>query len=162
MSYTPKEWQCGDTISAEALNHLEQGVANASGGGSNIIIQSALTKSYECSGQTHEGTISTAELALMGVQSEYVIIFDDDIYNNPTNYVWYRSKYYTIDIDGAITLCAESAPVQAAFSHDTEGWYLAQATTAHIMIALGYNGATYEIAVFPTSAVEYFEYNCAE
>ena len=32
MVYRPKEWECGDTITAEDLNHLEQGVANASGG----------------------------------------------------------------------------------------------------------------------------------
>ena len=33
MAYTPTEWQCGDTITADKLNKLEQGVANASGGG---------------------------------------------------------------------------------------------------------------------------------
>ena len=32
MSYTPKEWQCGDTITAEAMNHIEQGIAQNSGG----------------------------------------------------------------------------------------------------------------------------------
>ena len=31
MTYTPKEWQYGDTIAAEDLNHIEQGVANSSG-----------------------------------------------------------------------------------------------------------------------------------
>ena len=32
MSYTPKTWNCGDTITAEDLNHIEQGIANAGGG----------------------------------------------------------------------------------------------------------------------------------
>ncbi len=32
MSYTPKTWNCGDTITAEDLNHIEQGIANSEGG----------------------------------------------------------------------------------------------------------------------------------
>ena len=31
MSYEPKEWQCGDTITAEDLNHMEQGIAQGGG-----------------------------------------------------------------------------------------------------------------------------------
>lgn len=33
MSYTPTTWVTGDTITATKLNKLEQGVANAGGGG---------------------------------------------------------------------------------------------------------------------------------
>lgn len=33
MSYTPTEWQTGDTITAEKLNKLENGVADSSGSG---------------------------------------------------------------------------------------------------------------------------------
>lgn len=32
MAYTPNEWQCGDVVTAEKLNHMEQGIADASGG----------------------------------------------------------------------------------------------------------------------------------
>ena len=32
MAYTPKEWQCGDTITAEELNRMEEGISSASGG----------------------------------------------------------------------------------------------------------------------------------
>lgn len=34
--YEPKNWKCGDTITADDLNHIEQGVANAGGGWSAI------------------------------------------------------------------------------------------------------------------------------
>lgn len=37
MSYTPKTWHTGDTVSASDLNHLEQGVADAGGGGILVI-----------------------------------------------------------------------------------------------------------------------------
>ena len=33
MSYTPTNWNTGDTITASALNKIEQGIANAGGGG---------------------------------------------------------------------------------------------------------------------------------
>ena len=33
MSYTPTEWKCGDTITAEKLNKLENGLAECCGGG---------------------------------------------------------------------------------------------------------------------------------
>ncbi len=29
MAYEPKEWQCGEVVTADALNHLEQGVADS-------------------------------------------------------------------------------------------------------------------------------------
>ena len=32
MSYEPTVWECGDTITAEKLNKLEQGVASSGGG----------------------------------------------------------------------------------------------------------------------------------
>ena len=32
MPYEPKTWTCGDTITADDLNNIEQGIANAGGG----------------------------------------------------------------------------------------------------------------------------------
>lgn len=33
MAYTKHTWQCGESISADLLNHMEQGIEDASGGG---------------------------------------------------------------------------------------------------------------------------------
>ena len=33
MAYTPKTWACGDTITADELNRMEQGIAEASQSG---------------------------------------------------------------------------------------------------------------------------------
>ena len=38
MSYTPTEWQCGDTITAEKMNKIEQGIANSGGGSEPLIV----------------------------------------------------------------------------------------------------------------------------
>lgn len=49
MSYTPTQWNTGDTITASALNKIENGIANAGGGGvSGLCIDTngTLDKSY--------------------------------------------------------------------------------------------------------------------
>lgn len=37
MSYTPTSWSTGDTITAAAMNKIENGIANAGGGGTLIV-----------------------------------------------------------------------------------------------------------------------------
>lgn len=37
MAYEKQTWACGDTISAEKLNHMEDGIANAGGGGTSFL-----------------------------------------------------------------------------------------------------------------------------
>lgn len=38
MAYTPKTWECGETITADALNHIEQGIEDCCGSGSEPLI----------------------------------------------------------------------------------------------------------------------------
>lgn len=49
MAYEKQTWQCGDTISAEKLNHMEDGIADAGGGSSTLVVN----------GTTDEGTGTT-------------------------------------------------------------------------------------------------------
>lgn len=37
MAYTPTEWQSGDIVTSAKLNKIEQGIADASGGGGVLI-----------------------------------------------------------------------------------------------------------------------------
>ena len=37
MSYTPTSWSTGDTITAAAMNKIENGIANAGGGTSGLV-----------------------------------------------------------------------------------------------------------------------------
>jgi len=39
MSYTPTSWSTGDTITAAAMNKIENGIANAGGGGYDAVIR---------------------------------------------------------------------------------------------------------------------------
>ncbi len=56
MAYTPKTWACDDTITADDLNHIEQGIAENSGGTA-LIIRVERTEScpegYEGEGITY-------------------------------------------------------------------------------------------------------------
>ena len=38
MSYTPTSWNTGDTITAAAMNKIENGIANAGGGGFDAVL----------------------------------------------------------------------------------------------------------------------------
>lgn len=39
MAYEPKTWQCGEVVTADDLNRIERGVAEAGGGGTPLIIK---------------------------------------------------------------------------------------------------------------------------
>lgn len=47
MSYTPTEWKTGDVITAEKLNKLEDGVANAGGDSGGGVLIATITESPE-------------------------------------------------------------------------------------------------------------------
>lgn len=72
MAYEPKTWACGDTITAEALNHLERGVEEASQGGGGYecneeyetIFEGSVTTIVEVEGDTYaSATLSTENTA---------------------------------------------------------------------------------------------------
>lgn len=43
MAYTPKTWQCGETIMADDLNHIEQGIAQGGAVEPLIVHQQVMT-----------------------------------------------------------------------------------------------------------------------
>lgn len=47
MAYTPKTWACGDTITAEELNRMEEGISSAqsAGGGTALLVKATLDDS---------------------------------------------------------------------------------------------------------------------
>ena len=58
MSYTPTTWTTGDTITATALNKIENGIASAGGGGAVGYENEELGKNYnELMAMVESGTI---------------------------------------------------------------------------------------------------------
>lgn len=63
MAYERHTWVCGETITAEALNHMEQGIAQSGGG----------TAGYECvTSEIFNGSITTADQGGMNVGTQPV------------------------------------------------------------------------------------------
>lgn len=46
MAYTPTTWNTGDTITASALNKMEQGIAEGGGGGGDSVFYEVTTTSF--------------------------------------------------------------------------------------------------------------------
>lgn len=62
MAYEKQTWECGETITADKLNHMEDGIEEASGGGTDV--------GYEC---TETRTVLTEE-------SVTTVVYDDSAY----------------------------------------------------------------------------------
>lgn len=54
MTYEKQEWKCGDVVTADKLNHIEDGIANC-GGGSEPLIVTFTQEEEPCSG---DGTLT--------------------------------------------------------------------------------------------------------
>lgn len=94
MSYTPKEWACGETITADALNHLEQGVADCCGGGGDCGFECTETKTL----LTQE-TVTTVDVdGMASGQFSYSTPIDADVIAVTFNGVEYECP--RIEIDG--------------------------------------------------------------
>ena len=64
MSYTPTSWTTGDTISASALNKIENGIADAGGGGEyDLVIEADTTDSNVSRLQVSNLTITEGSIA---------------------------------------------------------------------------------------------------
>lgn len=76
MSYTPTQWQTGDTITAEKLNHMEDGIAAAASGGgsSNVLI---VHGTIDPSGEGQEFPMTIDKTADEIVAAEYSVLIVD-------------------------------------------------------------------------------------
>ena len=73
MSYTPTTWANGDTITAEKMNKIEGGIANASAGAGGLVVHWDATNS-----RTVETTGEIAEAIAAGK----TVVLDQTEYNN--------------------------------------------------------------------------------
>lgn len=81
MAYEKQEWNCGDTITAEKMNHIEDGIANASqggGGGGKVYAHTTISEEGNCTIYTLDITGEDVKTILENGQD--LIIIDD--FNN--------------------------------------------------------------------------------
>lgn len=117
--YTPKNWQCGETITAEDLNHMEQGIAEASEGGgcdcgyectetSTLLTEETVT----LADITGQGTIGMGALAYSEIiSSEYLkITFNGEIKIAKRQYSASPKSYIYNADDFSLTSYLEQTP----------------------------------------------------
>ena len=79
MSYEPKEWTCGETITADALNNIEEGIQDAleggGGGSSDFII--TITYSPDAGGFVMDKTLDEIEAAYAANKTLKIRVGDD-------------------------------------------------------------------------------------
>lgn len=97
MSYNPTTWNTGDTITASALNKIEQGIAN--GGGGISVIDAVIYLPNSTVGYQIYGDFETAIAKVR--QGIPVMVFEASIQSG-SGYVEYRfHTFYTTRYDEA-------------------------------------------------------------
>lgn len=82
MSYTPKEWECGEIVTAEGLNNLEGGVQEALAKANVEIIEARADfngSGYTCTGDTTASAIADLINAGKMVVAKISIYMGDDL-----------------------------------------------------------------------------------
>ena len=76
MAYERQTWECGETITAEKLNHMEEGISSASGGGTALL-----------------ATITIGEESELSIDKTYEEMANALINGNPINVVLRRVEF---------------------------------------------------------------------
>lgn len=113
MSYTPTNWNTGDTITASALNKIENGIANAGGGGGAVIITddgTALDKTYaEIYDLVNSGTPCYIKFNQNGSVSDLDMDYAYNIELMPIVFVVKYSTNYRV-----VAVCSQTDTVSTA------------------------------------------------
>lgn len=113
MSYTPTEWKSGDVITSEKLNNLEQGVADASGGGTGggaLIVSYTDRTEDETTILTLTSTWKEIQTAIASGKVIYLLVAE-----NEQNYMAFLyihgdadNNEYMVSFEGSFTFLAQN------------------------------------------------------
>ena len=120
MSYDKNTWAKGDVITANKLNHIEDGIANASGGGGGDITEASVTiksvKNYADPSGMHY------EIAVEGL----VYIQDGEIIASPISTGFQTLTYEALLYQGSCIIAIYSDYRELTFEVSGDATYEAQ------------------------------------
>lgn len=97
MSYTPTTWTTGDTITATAMNKIENGIANAGGGTGGVIINDT------------SGTLDKTFAEIYDLLNNGTPCFIRWVYNQTTDLE---------DLEGEYTYSTELIPIISVYKYN--------------------------------------------
>ena len=112
MAYTPNTWAAGDTITAQKLNNMEQGIADAGA----VILTTSIDEQY----QYADVDMTAAEILAAFLEGKRVYLY---CWYEEENYGYYMSFIGEYKVDGALAYAMFSvggAPIYV----DTSGHVL--------------------------------------
>ena len=124
MSYTPTEWATGDTVTAEKLNKIEQGVKNASGAKIEFV-----TLTYS-SGAYHGSKTVSEMVSALNSGTQFVLQISGNVYTSShwtNNSVYFTCIYAEPSNDYGITNCSISV-WKASNSSGSDVWTAGDST----------------------------------
>ena len=98
MSYTKQTWETGDVITADKLNHMEDGIADAGGGGA-LTIGCIITTSGNKTYYTLDKTWKEIHDAYVGGTPCVVSITSDEGEGTTGNYMYLVTNVTSITYD---------------------------------------------------------------
>ena len=131
MSYTPTEWQTGDTITAAGLNKMEQGIAGAGGC---LVVNATFNKTkteeagydffFDCDKSMED--ISAAYLAGQNIR---VLLYSEWAKNDSEEYVHLDTARFCKGLDVSTTY-SDSTDTLVLVDESTNSCFLSSATGA--------------------------------
>lgn len=119
MAYTPNTWAAGDTITAQKLNNMEQGIAAASGGGALYV---GVVYNSDAGEVTADKTFAEIEAAYNAGQMIALVMNLGGGYAGLLarytldEYVGYTGDIFVIDVN-------DSVLKDYRIGCDADGWY---------------------------------------
>lgn len=150
MSYTPTQWNTGDTITASALNKIENGIANAGGGGGAMIVTSSLVNGVTIM----DKTVQEIYDALMSGTPVYYKFQYGAIGADYITHAWLApiTYVYTYDFTNTIRVAVNRPSMGSASATGSTGDYLIVPSSV-VFQATGMNDyPTYYRTVYATPA----------
>ena len=109
MAYEPKTWQCGEVVTANDLNHIERGIAEAGGGALivNATTQGTATILDKTWQEIHDAFPNVAVRKLIGTLNEQLDLVSQvlkgrgyKVVAGETTYTTDSENWYPIAEDG--------------------------------------------------------------
>lgn len=102
MAYEKQTWACGDTITADKLNHMEDGIANAGGGSESLMVTETKSDDKRVLDKTWQEIYDAFPNAYVLGEDEKVFIYDvvHDAKSGKYQVTTHNSDYSASSSDG--------------------------------------------------------------